>query len=142
MGNSKNIALVLGSGGARGVAHIAIIEELTKAGFIVTSIAGASIGALIGSVYAGGNLSGLKKWLQELDYWDVFQLMDFSISNKGFIKGEKVFDVIDSYLPQGNIEDLPIPYVAVTADIININVILNQVFPCLAFIFSITNNKV
>lgn len=119
MTKTKNIALVLGSGGARGIAHIAIIEELTKAGFNITSIAGSSIGALIGSVYAGGNLTGLKKWLQNLNYWDVFQLMDFSISNKGFIKGERVFDVIDPYLPKGKIEDLKIPYVAVTADIIN-----------------------
>ena len=119
MKNPKDIALVLGSGGARGIAHIAIIEELVNAGFNIKSIAGSSIGALIGSVFAGGNLNGLKKWLQELNYWGVFQLMDFSISNKGFIKGERVFNVIDPYLPKGNIEDLPIPFVAVTADIIN-----------------------
>jgi NTE family protein len=119
MNKSKDIALVLGSGGARGIAHIAIIEELMKAGFTIKSIAGSSIGALIGSVYAGGNLTGLRRWLQELNYWNVFQLMDFSISNKGFIKGEKVFDVIDPYLPKGNIEDLEIPFVAVTADILN-----------------------
>lgn len=119
MKNTYDIALVLGSGGARGIAHIAIIEELTKAGFNITSIAGSSIGALIGSIHAGGNLVGLKHWLQDLNYWDVFQLMDFSISNKGFIKGEKVFDVIDPYLPKGDIESLPIPFVAVTADIIN-----------------------
>jgi len=88
MKNPKDIALVLGSGGARGIAHIAIIEELVNAGFNIKSIAGSSIGALIGSVFAGGNLNGLKQWLQELNYWGVFQLMDFSISNKGFIKGE------------------------------------------------------
>lgn len=127
MNTSKDIALVLGSGGARGIAHIAIIEELTKAGFNIKSIAGCSIGALIGSVYAGGNLLGLKQWLQKLNFWDVFQLMDFSISNKGFIKGEKVFNVIDPFLPKGNIEDLPLPYVAITADIINKkSVVLNS----------------
>lgn len=119
MNKPKDIALVLGSGGARGLAHIAIIEELLKAGFNIRSIAGTSIGALIGSVYAGGTLPGLKKWMQELNYWDVFQLMDFSISNKGFIKGEKVFSAIGPYLPKGNIEDLSIPFVAVAADIIN-----------------------
>lgn len=127
MNTSRDIALVLGSGGARGIAHIAIIEELTKAGFNIRSIAGCSIGALIGSVYAGGNLLGLKQWLQKLNFWDVFQLMDFSISNKGFIKGEKVFNVIDPFLPKGNIEDLPLPYVAITADIINKkSVVLNS----------------
>lgn len=127
MNTSKDIALVLGSGGARGIAHIAIIEELTKTGFNIKSIAGCSIGALIGSVYAGGNLLGLKQWLQKLNFWDVFQLMDFSVSNKGFIKGEKVFNVIDPFLPKGNIEDLPLPYVAITADIINKkSVVLNS----------------
>jgi len=119
MKNSKNIALVLGSGGARGIAHIAVIEELTKAGFNITSIAGSSIGALVGGIYAGGNLKGFKQWLEKLNYWDVFQLMDFSVSNKGFIKGEKVFKAIDPFFSKHNIEGLPIPFVAVTADIVN-----------------------
>lgn len=115
---SKNVALVLGSGGARGIAHIAIIEALTKAGFTITSIAGSSIGAVIGGIYAGGHLQGYKDWLTTLNYWDVFRLMDFSISTKGFIKGEKVFKKINPFLPSGTIEDLPIPFVAVAADII------------------------
>lgn len=119
MHHSKDIALVLGSGGARGITQIAAIEELTKAGFNITSIAGSSIGALIGAMYAGGQLSGYKEWLSKLNYWDVFRLMDFSITSKGFIKGEKVFKKIDPFFPNGNIEELPIPFVAVAADIIN-----------------------
>lgn len=119
MNNSKDIALVLGSGGARGIAHIAIIEELIKAEYNIKSISGSSIGAVIGAIYAGGNLTGYKNWLSKLNYWDVFRLMDFSVSSSGFIKGEKVFKIIDPFVPKGNIEDLPIPFAAVAADIIN-----------------------
>ncbi len=115
----KDIALVLGSGGARGIAHIAIIEELTKAGFNIKSIAGTSVGAVIGAIYAGGNLTGYKNWLTQLNYWDVFRLMDFSISSNSFIKGEKVFKKMDPFVPKGSIEELPIPFAAVAADIIN-----------------------
>ena len=86
-----NIALVLSSGAARGVAHIAVIEELLKDGHQITSIAGSSMGAVVGGMYAAGTLTDYKNWLKELDYWDVFNLLDFSISSNGFIKGEKVF---------------------------------------------------
>lgn len=127
MSESKDISLVLGSGGARGIAQIAAIEELTKAGFNITSIAGSSIGAMIGAIYAGGQLEGYKEWLTKLNYWDVFRLMDFSITSKGFIKGEKVFKKIDPFLPKGNIEDLPIPFVAVATDIVNKkSIVLNK----------------
>ena len=81
----NNIALVLSSGGARGVAHIAVIEELLKSGNQITSIAGASMGAVIGGIYAAGKLPEFTKWLSDLDYWDVFNLLDFSSSSKGFI---------------------------------------------------------
>ncbi len=119
MSNSKDVALVLGSGGARGIAHIAIIEELTRAGFTIKSIAGSSVGAVIGAIYAGGKLKGYQNWLSELNYWNVFRLMDFSVSSNSFIKGEKVFKKIDPFVPKGNIEDLPIPFAAVAADIIH-----------------------
>lgn len=113
-----DIALVLSSGGARGVAHIAVIEELLKAGHRITSIAGSSMGAVIGGIYAAGTLDKFTDWLASLDYWDVFNLLDFSISTHGFIKGEKVFKKIDPIFPKVNIEDLPIPFVAVASDII------------------------
>ena len=115
---SQNIALVLSSGAARGVAHIAVIEELLKAGHNITSIAGSSMGAVVGGMHAAGTLPAYTDWLRELDYWDVFNLLDFSISSKGFIKGEKLFKKINPYLPKINIEDLPISFVAVASDII------------------------
>jgi NTE family protein len=115
----QNVALVLSSGGARGVAHIAVIEELLKSGHTITSIAGSSMGAVIGGIYAAGKLPEFTEWLSDLDYWDVFNLLDFSISSKGFIKGEKVFKQTEPFIPKVNIEDLEIPFVAVAADIVN-----------------------
>lgn len=119
----QNIALVLSSGGARGIAHIAVIEELLAAGHKITSIAGSSMGAVVGGMYAAGTLFEYKKWLLELDYWDVFNLLDFSISSNGFIKGEKVFKKTAPFIPKMNIEDLAIPFVAVASDIINKKVV-------------------
>ncbi len=116
---TQNIALVLSSGAARGVAHIAVIEELVQAGHKITSVAGSSMGAVVGGMYAAGTLADYTAWLRKLDYWDVFNLLDFSISSQGFIKGEKVFKKIAPYLPPVNIEDLPIPFVAVASDIIH-----------------------
>ena len=87
----KNVALVLSGGGARGMAHIGIIEELLKRGYKITSLAGTSIGSLIAGVYASGKLPEFKDWISQIGKYDVFKLMDFAISKKGFIKGEKVF---------------------------------------------------
>ena len=114
----QNIALVLSSGAARGVAHIAVIEELLRSGHKITSIAGSSMGAVVGGMHAAGTLPAYTDWLRELDYWDVFNLLDFSISKNGFIKGEKVFTKTAPFIPKINIEDLPIPFVAVASDII------------------------
>jgi NTE family protein len=119
-----NIALVLSSGAARGVAHIAVIEELLRDGHKITSIAGSSMGAVVGGMQAAGTLTKYKEWLKKLDYWDVFNLLDFSISSNGFIKGEKVFKKTAPYIPKVNIEDLPIPFVAVASDIVRKKVVV------------------
>jgi NTE family protein len=119
-----NIALVLSSGAARGVAHIAVVEELLADGHKITSIAGSSMGAVVGGMHAAGTLVQYKEWLKKLDYWDVFNLLDFSISSNGFIKGEKVFRKTAPFIPKINIEDLPIPFVAVASDIIHKKVVV------------------
>lgn len=113
------ISLVLSSGGARGIAHIGVIEELEKQGFEIKSIAGTSMGALIGGVYATGNLEEYKDWLCSLDKLNVFNMIDFTLSSQGLVKGDKIFRVMRKMVPNINIEDLPIPYVAIAADIIN-----------------------
>ncbi len=115
----KNIALVLGSGGARGLAHIGVIHELTRQGYQITSIAGTSMGALIAGIYAAGKLDDYEKWVCSLDKFDVFHLIDFTLSTSGIIKADRVLNEIRKFIPDRNIEDLPIPFTAVATDIRN-----------------------
>jgi NTE family protein len=117
--NSKNVALVLSGGGARGMAHIGVIEELLKSGYTITSISGTSIGSLIAGVYVSGQMDEFKEWVTQITRLDVFKFMDFAISKSGFIKGEKIFDELKKFILDANIEDLAISYVAVAVDIKN-----------------------
>lgn len=118
---SKNVALVLSSGGARGLAHIGVIEELQARGYSITSIAGSSMGALVGGLYAAGKITEFRDWVVTLNKKDVLSLIDFTLTTKGFVKGDKVFERMRklNLIPDINIEDLPIPYAAVAVDIIN-----------------------
>ena len=116
---TKGINLVLSSGGARGIAQIAVIEELQKKGFEIKSIAGSSIGAVIGGVYASGYLPQYKDWVRSLSKFDVFRLLDISISKQGFIRGDRVFRAMEEFIPDCAIEDLPIDYTAVATDLGN-----------------------
>ncbi len=114
----KSISLVLGSGGARGYAHIGVIEVLESEGYEIKSISGSSMGALVGALYASGKLEEFKKWILSLDLFEVLKLVDFSFEKSGMIKGDKVFDVIANMIGNINIEDLPIPFTAVATDIV------------------------
>ena len=115
--NKKNVALVLSSGGPRGFSYIGAIEALEEQGYTITSIAGTSIGSLVGGIYAAGKLAEFKEWIYSLNAWKVFSLMDLSIGKNHFVKGEKVLDAIMEIVPNVNIEDLPIPYRAVATDL-------------------------
>ena len=79
----KRIALVLGSGGARGYAHIGVIEELESRGYDIACIAGCSMGAVVGGIYAAGKLDLYRDWIQSLDYLDVLRLVDVSFRQIG-----------------------------------------------------------
>lgn len=116
---NKNIALVLSGGGARGIAHIGVIEELIKRGYIINSITGTSMGAVIGAVYAMGKLDEFKKWMLSLDKMRVFNLLDFSFSSQGLVKGDKVLNKMKDFIEDTNIEDLSIPFACVAVDLIN-----------------------
>lgn len=111
------VSLVLASGGARGVAHIGVIEELERLNFEIKSIAGTSMGSIIGGIYAAGHLQEYKEWLLKLDKLDVWRLMDFTISSHGFIKGMRIFEEIEPFLGDILIEDLPINFSAVAVDL-------------------------
>ncbi|MBI9069391.1 MAG: patatin-like phospholipase family protein [Salinivirgaceae bacterium] len=115
----QKVALVLSGGGARGIAHIGVIEEIEKCGFEISSIAGTSMGAVVGGIYAMGKLPEFKNWLFTLDKIKVFQLLDFSISSQGLLKGDKVLKNIQEFIKDKNIEDLRIPFAALASDIIN-----------------------
>ncbi|AGA77469.1 patatin-like phospholipase family protein [Echinicola vietnamensis] len=106
----KTVSLVLSSGGARGLAHIGVIEALEEHGYSIQAIAGCSMGALIGGIYARGKLNAYKEWICNLDRIDVFSLMDFTISTRGFIKGNKVFQAVEALVGDELIENLPIPF--------------------------------
>lgn len=112
------IALVLSSGGARGLAQIGVIEILEENGFDIRSIAGSSIGSLIGGFYAMGKLKDYKDWVCSLKRADVFSLMDFTISGSGLVKAEKIFQKMKDFIPDMPIEEMKIPFAAVATDII------------------------
>ena len=115
--NNKNVALVLSSGGPRGFAYIGAIEALEEHGYTITSVAGTSIGSLVGGIYAAGKLAEFKEWIYSLDAWEVFSLMDLSIGKNHFVKGDKVIEAIMEIVPNVNIEDLRVPFSAVATDL-------------------------
>jgi NTE family protein len=113
------VALALGAGGAKGLAHIGAIEELEAQGFQIVAIAGCSMGALIGGVHAMGKLDVYRDWVCSLDKFDVLKLVDwsFSFAGGGFIKGEKIIGTMLDLFGDTSIEDLPIAFTAVATDI-------------------------
>ncbi|MCU0376700.1 MAG: patatin-like phospholipase family protein [Bacteroidales bacterium] len=114
----KEVALVLSSGGARGFAHIGAIKILEDQGYNITSVAGTSMGALVGGIFAAGRLKEFEEWVCSLDRMEVLRLTDLTISNKGLVKGIKIIERIKEIVPDSRIEDLPIPYCAVATDIL------------------------
>ena len=112
----KDVALVLSSGGARGLAHIGAIEVLEEQGYHITSIAGCSMGALIGGVYAAGKMHEFREWMKGIDRKRMLELTDFSLSLNHFVKGDRIIEAIMEFAPDMAIEDLPIPYCAVATD--------------------------
>jgi len=115
----RKVSLVLSGGGARGIAHIGVIEELEKQGFDIFSVSGTSMGAVVGGVYALGKMEEFKKWLFTLDKRKIFRLVDFTLSTQGLVKGDKIFNKMKEFISDANIEDLKIHYAAVAADIVN-----------------------
>jgi len=115
----QNVALVLSSGGSRGLAHIGVINELVKQGFQISSVSGSSIGSVIGGLYAMGKLHEYTKWVSTFNKMDIWGFMDFTLTKNGLLKGERVFDKMKTFIPDMNIEDMPIPFAAVATDILH-----------------------
>lgn len=115
-GTRKTVSLVLGSGGARGLAHIGIIRYLEESGYDIRSISGCSMGAVIGGTYAAGKLEEFEKWVCTIDGMDIVSLLDISWTKGGLVKGDKIIGTLKNLIGDRNIEDLPIPFTAVAAD--------------------------
>ncbi|OBB75628.1 MULTISPECIES: patatin-like phospholipase family protein [Mycobacterium] len=114
----KRVALALGSGGARGYAHIGVIEELQDRGYEIVGIAGSSMGALVGGLHAAGKLDEFSDWAKSLTQGAVLRLLDPSITAAGVLRATKILDAVRDILGEVRIEDLPIPYTAVSTDLI------------------------
>nr|WP_238158954.1 patatin-like phospholipase family protein [Mycobacterium sp. MFM001] len=112
------VALALGSGGARGYAHIGVINELRDRGYEIVGIAGSSMGALVGGLQAAGRLDDFADWARDLTQRAVLRLLDPSITAAGVLRAEKILDAVRDILGEASIEELPIPYTAVTTDLI------------------------
>jgi NTE family protein len=110
-------SLALGGGGARGYAHIGAIQVLEERGVEIVSVAGSSMGALVGALYAAGQLDEYTEWIESLTQWDVIRLLDVSLHEPGMIRAENLFARMRDILGDARIEDLRIPYTAVATDL-------------------------
>ena len=117
MDKQPTVSLVLGSGAARGLAHIGVIEWLNGHGYRIDSIAGASMGALVGGIYAAGELDSYKEWVLALEKMDVVRFLDLAFSSEGLFKGDRLMDALREMVGDRNIEDLPVTYTAVACDL-------------------------
>jgi NTE family protein len=114
---NKTVSLVLGSGGARGLAHIGVIHWLEENGYEIRSISGASMGALIGGIYACGKLDTYEKWVRAITKLQIVKLLDISWGKQGLVEGDRIIDTLKELIGDRKIEDLPIRYTAVASDV-------------------------
>jgi len=115
--HSKTVSLVLGGGGARGLAHIGVIQWLTENGYVISSIAGSSMGALIGGIYATSKLDVYAEWVLAIERMDVVRLLDPAFNRAGLFKGERIIGVLRNLIGDCVIEDLPISFTAVATNL-------------------------
>ena len=117
---NQTVSLVLGSGGARGLAHIGVIHELEKRGYKIRAITGCSVGSLIGGFYCAGKLDVFEDWVCSLSEWDVVRFLDISLTARnGVVKGDLIMNTLRDLIGDQQIEDLPIPLTAIATDIVD-----------------------
>jgi NTE family protein len=113
----ESVSLVLGSGGARGLAHIGVIRALEERDLRVRRIAGTSIGAVIGGIYAAEELDTYVRWVTQLRKADMVRLLDFSFTRTSLFKGERIIGVLKDLIGDRQIENLPVGFTAVATAI-------------------------
>lgn len=111
------VGIALGSGAAKGWAHIGVLNGLAKLGIYPDKVAGCSIGALVGAAYANGNLAELEDWVTGFSSWDILSLLDLRWRKGGLIGGEKIFDLLEKRIGKLQIENMPLPFTAVATDL-------------------------
>jgi NTE family protein len=116
--SGKSVALVLGSGGARGLAHIGVIRELLSLGMEIKYISGCSMGALVGGIYAAGELDAYSEWARKLERKDVISLLDLSFGFQGLFKGERIIGALKEITGERDIEDMDIGFTAIATDLL------------------------
>ena len=114
---NQTVSLVLGSGGARGLAHIGVIHWLEENDYEIRSISGCSMGALIGGIFACGKLDIYEQWVRAISKLDIVRLLDVSWGKQGLVEGERIIATLKELIGDRQIEELPIEYTAVAADI-------------------------
>src|SRR6201999_2207541 len=117
--HGRRVALALGSGGARGYAHIGVIHELQDRGYHIVGIAGSSMGALVGGLQAAERLDEFADWARSLTQRSILRLLDPSIAAAGVLRAERILDAVRDILGEGPTDDLPTPYTAVPTDLIS-----------------------
>lgn len=114
----KDVALVLGSGGARGLAHIGVIRLLEERGYTIRCIAGSSIGALVGGIHAAGKLDEFEEWVRAISRVDIVTYLDVAWGKGGLVKGDRIINALVDLVGDVTIEDLPIRFSAVATDLV------------------------
>jgi NTE family protein len=117
-GANPRIGLALGSGSARGWAHIGVIRELERLGITPQVVCGTSIGALVGGLYAAGQLDRLESWIRRLDWREILRYLDVTLlMGGGFVEGKRLIDFFRDEMGDHPIESLDIPFAAVATDL-------------------------
>ena len=113
----KGVALALSCGGARGLAHIGVIRELERRGYVIHNISGCSMGSVVGAFYAMGRMSSLSQFMESLSLEDMADYLDFTISSGGFIKAKRFIDKLKTLSPDRSIESLPVELTIVATNL-------------------------
>jgi len=115
--SDEKVALVLGAGGARGLAQIGVIEALDARGMNIVAIAGSSSGALVGGLHACGKLGAYRDWLLGLDRRAMLRLLDPGLGRSALFEGTRLMAALREIAGSPHIEDLPIDFTAVAVDV-------------------------
>lgn len=111
------IGLALGSGMARGFAHIGVLNALMRHGIQPSIVTGTSMGAVVGACYLAGRLPQLEEWATELNRVKILSYLDLRVRSAGLIGGKRLQKLLESYFEGIDIEDLPHPFIAIAADL-------------------------